>query len=53
MFYFILSAFLLLSGCTISVSQVHTEGIASDVIDENQAATADVKADATIPIKGI
>lgn len=41
--------FLALSSCTISISQVHTEGQASDVIDENQKADADLKSDFSLP----
>jgi hypothetical protein len=42
-------AFLVLSSCTISISQVHTEGQASDVIDENQKADADVSPTFSLP----
>lgn len=42
-------AFLALSSCTISISQVHTEGQASDVIDENQKADADVSPTFSLP----
>lgn len=41
--------FLILTACTYSINQVHTEGVATDVVDENQAATADVSAQ--IPLK--
>ncbi len=38
-----------LSGCTYSINMVHTQGDAKDVVDENQKADADIKADLTIP----
>ena len=41
--------FLAFSSCTISISQVHTEGQASDVIDENQKADADVSPTFSLP----
>jgi hypothetical protein len=44
---------LILSGCTISMNMVSTEGTASDVIDETQAPTNDVKADVSVPVSGI
>lgn len=34
--------FLLLNSCTYSVNMVHSEGTATDVIDENQEAKPDV-----------
>ena len=42
-------AFLALTSCTISISQIHTEGEASDVIDENQKADADVSPTFSLP----
>ena len=44
----LLLAFLL-SSCTISFSNVDTHGTATDLIDEDQAASPDVKADVSIP----
>jgi len=35
--------------CTYSISQVHTEGQASDVIDEEQSADADVSPEFSLP----
>lgn len=40
-------------GCTFSITMVHTEGSASDVVDTEQRADPDVKADLSIPIKGL
>lgn len=33
----------LFHGCTVSLTNVSTHGVASDLVDEEQAATADVK----------
>jgi len=38
-----------LTGCTYSITMVHTEGSASDVVDETQRADPDVKTDLSIP----
>lgn len=35
---------LLLTGCEYSITMVHTEGVAKDVVDENQTASPDVQA---------
>jgi hypothetical protein len=40
---------LLTSGCTYSVIVNHTEGIAEDLVDENQSASPDVKTDINLP----
>ncbi len=39
----------ILTSCTYNISMVHTEGQASDVIDTNQKADADVKPNVSIP----
>lgn len=44
---------LTLQCCTISFQNISTHGTATDLVDENQAATADVKADVTVPVKAI
>lgn len=44
---------MVLSSCTLSVNMVHTAGTASDVIDEIQSPTNDIKANASIPISGL
>ncbi len=36
------SLFLSLTGCTYSITQVHTEGTANDVVDETQSNTPNV-----------
>jgi hypothetical protein len=40
---------LVLSSCTISFQNISTHGVATDLVDENQAATADVKPVVSIP----
>ncbi len=44
-----LAALALLSGCTISFQNISTHGTATDLVDENQAATADV----SMPLQAI
>jgi len=46
-------ASMLLCGCTISVNMVHTEGTATDLIDEVQSPTNDVKPELSVPVSGI
>lgn len=45
----VLSLFIL-NGCTYSVMLNHTEGITSDLVDENQAASAKINNDMSIPL---
>lgn len=40
---------VILNGCTYSITMAHTEGQATDLIDEVQRTDADVKADLSIP----
>lgn len=42
-------AVLLLTSCTLSFQNISTHGVARDLVDENQAATADVKPVVSIP----
>ena len=44
---------LLLSGCTYSVTLVHTEVQASDVVDEQQTPTATTTVDLKVPLQDI
>lgn len=44
---------MILCGCTISINMVHTEGQATDLIDEVQSPTNDLKADVSVPISGV
>ncbi len=41
---------LSLNGCTYSVNLIHSEGTASDLIDENQKADADVSPNVSVPL---
>lgn len=41
------------TGCTLSFTNVSTHGNASDLIDEEQTTSPDVKTDLTLPVKGI
>lgn len=45
-----LSCTIIFSGCTISVTTLHTQGTASDVVDENASVTPTIDANAEIPI---
>jgi len=45
------SIIILLQGCTFALTLVNSEGTASDVVDENQSPTNDVKPD--LHIQGI
>lgn len=52
--YFIFThvvALTMLSGCTYSINMVHSEGTATDVIDEDQKADADVSPQVNLPVK--
>jgi hypothetical protein len=40
-----------LAACTYSITQVHTEGVASDVVDETQTAQPDVSPTLQVPLK--
>ncbi len=42
-----------MTSCTISFQNIQTEGTASDLVDENQTASPDVKTDLTVPVKGL
>lgn len=42
-----------LTSCTYSITMVHTEGTASDVVDEDQKADANVSPNVSLPIKAI
>lgn len=39
------------TGCTISMQNISTHGTATDLIDEDQTATPDIKTDLSLPIK--
>lgn len=42
-----------LSSCTLSYQTICTHGTASDVVDETQTATPDVKADVTANVSAV
>jgi hypothetical protein len=46
---YLLSLLSLLSSCTYSITMVHTEGSASDVVDEEQAPSTSVVPTVSIP----
>lgn len=41
---------LIFTSCTISFQNISTHGTATDLVDENQAATADIKPVITVPL---
>ncbi len=43
----------LLSGCTYSINMVHTEGMANDVVDEEQQASPVVSPNVRLPAVSI
>lgn len=42
-----------ITSCTISFQNIHTEGVASDLVDENQTASPDVTTSIKIPLSSI
>lgn len=38
----VILSFLFLTSCTYSITMVHTEGLAADVIDESATATGNI-----------
>jgi uncharacterized protein YceK len=42
-------AIFALSGCTYSITMVHTEGTATDVVDETSSPTSSVTPNVNIP----
>jgi hypothetical protein len=47
----LLLAMLALSGCTYSITMVHTEGTASDVVDDTDTPTSTISPNINIPLK--
>lgn len=39
------------TGCTISMQNISTHGTATDLVDEEQTTTPDIKTDLSLPIK--
>ena len=44
---------MFLSSCTYTISMVHTEGTASDVIDDTSTPTANISPTLNIPVKAV
>ena len=44
---------VLLTGCTLSFQNISTHGIATDLVDDNLAATADVKPVINTPVPAV
>lgn len=44
---------LILTSCTYSVNLIHTQGSATDVVDEDLKANPNVQATATLPLDHI
>lgn len=44
---------LFLSSCTYSITQVHTSGYASDVVDETQSNEPDVSPTVSVPAEAV
>lgn len=45
-----LATFLMVAGCTLTVTNVQNQGKATDVVDSTSTASPDVKADIQVPI---
>ena len=46
-------AVTVLFSCTLSMIMTDTHGTATDVVDENQAASPDIKADISVPVSAL
>jgi hypothetical protein len=42
--------FMVLDSCTLSFTNISTHGSASDLVDEEQTASPDVKTDLSLPV---
>ncbi len=51
--YFILCLGLLTSGCSYSINQIHTEGAASDVVDDTLNQNPNIAPNLTLPVRAI
>jgi len=49
--FFLLIWATMLSSCTVSFQNISTHGTATDLVDEDQGATADVSPNVSIPLK--
>lgn len=50
---YILSWTLFLSSCSYSITMVHTQGQATDVVDETQTAEPDISPTLSVPVSVI
>lgn len=48
-FFVITACFLCLTSCTYNISMAHTEGFATDTIDDTASNTPDVSPEISIP----
>ncbi len=48
--YIVISFLSLLCSCTYSINMIHTEGSASDVLDEQQTPSTTVSPNVNIPV---
>ena len=51
--YVLIPILALLSSCSYSINMIHSEGVASDMVDETQAPTADVSPTLSVPAKAL
>ncbi len=47
---YIIPLLVILQSCTYSINMIHSEGSASDMVDENQTATPNVSPTITVPM---
>ena len=47
------AAMSLLCGCNLTLTMIHTEGTASDVVDETQEASPVVSPDISVPVSAV
>lgn len=42
---------MIMTGCTLNVTMVHTEGLADNVVDQTDSTEADISPNLSIPAK--
>lgn len=42
-----------ITACTYSITQVHTQGTATDVVDEQQTPSTTISPDITVPVTAV
>jgi len=50
---FLLISLMALTSCSYSITMVHTQGQATDVVDEDQKADADISPTVSLPVKAL